>query len=524
VTWLLAGVLLAAALSLAGIAQATEEQAALRENLVPTPDRALLTIPAANGPLDRLRRVELERGKSAVLQTGFSAKRVAVGDPEIADVVVLGTREIHLVGKAIGDTNVILWDTKGKLQAAIDLHVGAPHSQIENELRRVLANDSIEVDGVGEAVVLKGIVSDPNQMERAVRVADAFFPCGESDCDKGRVLNLLEVGGNQQVMIEVVMAEMSRSVRRNLGTNFSGITSTNNGTQFQFFSFLQGLARMETEGLNQAMVLSDRVNLATTIINGSDQFDILMEAIQENGLAKVLAEPTVIARSGESAHFLAGGEIPIPIPQAGAIGVITIEFKEFGVGVTFTPTVLGPDRIHLKLSTEVSEPDLTLGTQVQGYVVPAFNTRRASTGIELGDGESFAVAGLLREDIREIAQELPFFGDIPVLGALFRSTQFEKNETELVMIVTPRLVKPLPPGLQPLPTDHFIEPNAAELFLLGSLEGGVIDRLRGEDGETDEASAEVPEFDEGVSTNAGVAGDAGHRVSIIDVEGVEEDL
>jgi pilus assembly protein CpaC len=418
---------------------------------------------------------------------------------------------------------VILWDTKGKLQAALDLHVGAPHSQIENELRRVLENDSIEVDGVGEAVILKGTVSSPIAMERAVRVADAFFPCN-SDCEDGNVLNLLDVGGNQQVMIEVTMAEMSRSVSRELGTNLSGSTTTNDGTKIDIVSLVQSITKGEASGVSQVAALGSKFNMWASIANGTDSLDILVEAIEENGLAKILAEPTLIARSGESAHFLAGGEVPIPIPQSGAFGVITIEFKEFGVGVTFTPTVLGPGRIHLKLSTEVSEIDPGIGTAVQGEIVPGFKTRRASTGVELGDGESFAIAGLLGETLTERAHQFPFLGDIPVLGALFRSTSFQKNETELVMIVTPRLVKPLSSGPHPLPTDHFIEPNAFELFLLGSLEGGAMDRLWGEDEETDEASVEVPEFDEGLSTNAGVAGDAGHRVSIIDAEEVEEDL
>lgn len=237
-----------------------------------------------------------------------------------------------------------------------------------------------------------------------------------------------------------------------------------------------------------------------------------------------------MARSGEKAHFLVGGEVPIPVPQSGSIGVITIEYKEFGVGLTFTPTVMGKDRIHLAMTAEVSEPDLTLGARVGGFVVPAFTTRRAATGIELGDGQSFAVAGLLREDVKELAHRFPFIGDIPILGALFSSTRFEKNETELVMIVTPRLVKPLPPGRPELPTDHFVEPNAFEFFFLGSLEGtfagravdnavalwdraigtsslAVQDRNSGDDSNSD-GSIELSE------DLGGLAGGAGHRVKM----------
>jgi pilus assembly protein CpaC len=312
-------------------------------------------------------------------------------------------------------------------------------------------------------------------------------------------------------MIEVVVAEMKRSLRRNLGTNFAGVTA-NNGTELNIFSFLNNLTTLD--GAGQAILLSQRINLVGSIANGSDSLDIFMEAIQEKGLAKILAEPTLVARSGEPARFLAGGEIPIPVPQSGLSDRITIEFKEFGVGVVFTPTVMGPDRIHLHIATEVSEPEPTLGVQLQGFLVPAFMTRRAATGVELGDGESFAIAGLLRDDLKEIVHEFPGLGDIPVLGALFRSTEFRKDETELVMVITPRLVKPLPPGSPVLPTDHFIEPNAAEFFLLGSLEGGVIGRLFSDP----PAHAALGGPGKKQTFNDGVAGDVGHRVDLTHAE------
>lgn len=549
-----------------------------KELLVPSADRSMLFLPGANGHGDRLRRIELERGKSAVLKTGFPLKRVSVGDPKIADVVVLGTREMHLVAKSIGDTNLVVWNSDGKLEAAIDLHVGASHSQIEIELQRALGNDTIRVTGAGESVLLKGTVSSPAEMERAVQVARAYFPDKEqqsgSDKDTAdskskekksdRVINMLEIGGNQQVMIEVVLAEMDRTFRRNLGTNFAGVTSVG-GTDVTFFSFLQNMTRLSTESGSDVLRLASSVNMFASIANGSDQLDIFIEAIQEEGLAKILAEPNLVARSGEEARFLVGGEVPIPVPQSGAIGVITIEYKEFGVGVTFTPTVLGPNRIHMNVSTEVSEPDITLGTQLQGFVVPAFNTRRASTGVELGDGQTFAIAGLLREDVRELAHQFPLLGDIPILGALFRSTRFEKKETELVMMVTPRLVKPLPvDGPRPLPTDHFIEPNAFEFFLMGELEGGVMSREYDRSADAvaamfgdqeaveselaeerrrpkglDEIFAEptrasepnpsladwtpdqelVPVADADPWAGDGLAGDAGHRVGLTDSEG-----
>jgi len=199
--------------------------------------------------------------------------------------------------------------------------------------------------------------------------------------------------------------------------------------------------------------------------------EVAMDFLDEQGLSKILAEPTLVARSGESASFLVGGEIPIPIAQGGAFGSITVEFKDFGVGLSFTPTVLGPDRIHLVVNPEVSRVDFTIGTQVSGTLVPGFTSRRASTSVELADGQSFMIAGLLNEELREVAAKYPILGDLPILGSLFRSTQFQKEETELVIIVTPTLVKPLGPGPHPLPTDHFVEPSALEFYLWGALEG-----------------------------------------------------
>jgi pilus assembly protein CpaC len=201
--------------------------------------------------------------------------------------------------------------------------------------------------------------------------------------------------------------------------------------------------------------------------------DLFLAAMQQEGLGKILAEPTLVARSGELAAFLVGGEIPIPVVQGTSQGLnnVTVVFKNFGVNVEFTPTVLSPQRIHLQVAPEVSEPDFNFGTTIGGTTVPAFNTRRASTSVELADGQTFAIAGLLREDIRSTVEKIPALGELPVLGALFRSEQFQKQQTELVLLVTPHLVKPLDPGRPTLPTDHYIEPNDYEFYLLGRLEG-----------------------------------------------------
>jgi pilus assembly protein CpaC len=223
-----------------------------------------------------------------------------------------------------------------------------------------------------------------------------------------------------------------------------------------------------------------------------------MELLEEEGLSKILAQPTVVARSGETANFLVGGEIPIPVAQGGAFGSVTVEYKPFGISVQFTPTVMSKDQIHLQIAPEVSEPDFTLGSVIAGFLVPAFRTRRASTGVDLRDGESFAIAGLLSDDVVESVEKLPVLGDVPVLGALFRSSHFQREETELVLVVTPRVVEPLgsPP---PLPTDHFEPPSAAEFYLLGRLEAS-----------QPAAAAATP------GDSAGMIGPVGYRVTPTD--------
>jgi len=307
------------------------------------------------------------------------------------------------------------------------------------------------------------------------------------------------------VMLEVVMAEMQRSLGRNMTFNFTTVLETG-GKLYGLDSMIGGLMAIEDRALalspatlDKSFNFGNRIDLAGTIINeGNFMMDMFIEAAQQQGLARVLAKPTLLARSGQAASFLAGGEVPIPIAQGGAFGSITIEFKEFGVGVQFAPTVLGPDRIYLEVSPEVSQPDFTLATISGGAVIPGFITRKASTSVELGDGQSFAIAGLLSDQVNSAVEKYPVFGDIPVLGALFRSVSFQRNETELVMIVTPRIVKPLPAGQVHLPTDAYVAPNDFELYLLGALES----QREGAPQNTADAGS------------AGLIGPAGHRLPV----------
>jgi pilus assembly protein CpaC len=463
--------------------------------LTPSPGSRTIDFARAQDGDDLLHQLEIENGKSVFLRTDYSIKRVSVGNPEIVDVVVLSPSSVQLVARHVGGTNVILWDPQGRPQAAIDVHVGTVRSQLDSLLGRVLEGEDVHVESAGSGVALVGTVSNALAMEQALAVSKTFLGEGA----EGRVVNLLSVAGNQQVMLKVVVAEMTRNLERELGANFTSLIETD-GKVIAITSLLEGLIA-GTEG--DTLLVSDAANLIASFegLGSLSRLAVVMDLIERNGLGKILAEPTLVARSGETASFLAGGEVPIPIAQGGAFGSITIEFKKFGVGVAFTPTVLGPDRIHLEVAPEVSEPDFSFGTEVDGTVVPGFITRRAATSVELSDGQSFAIAGLLSDVVREAAAKYPLLGDIPILGALFRSTQFQKNETELVIIVTPQLVKPLGPPPHPLPIDHFSEPNALEFYLLGALEGRAPPAPR--------RGASAPPVAPG-----GLIGDVGHRLPV----------
>jgi pilus assembly protein CpaC len=440
---------------------------------------------------DRVQALDLETGKSFFFSTDFRVRRVSVGDPKILDVVVLSPTELQLVPSAVGATNVVLWDSSGAPAVVIDASIGSSFTHIERRLRSVLDSDDIHVSSAGKAVVLQGSVPSPVHVERAIAIAQAFF---DKEGDQ-KVVNALDVGGNQQVMIEVVIAEMTRTLGKQLAVNWDAAIASGN----QFFTiqnFLSDLIALDDDGASSSLLVSDRVDLLGSFVNGNVfALNYFIDAATNSGLAKVLAKPTLLARSGQKASFLAGGEVPIPIAPGGAFGSITIEFKQFGVGVEFAPTVLGGDRIHLEVSPEVSEPDFNIGAAVGGSVTPGFITRRASTSVELGDGQSFAIAGLLQDNVAEAVEKYPLLGDVPILGALFRSVRYQKKETELVLIVTPRLVKPLPAGEFRLPTDSFVEPSDFEFYLLGAMEA-------------------QREGDSDGTQSAGLVGPSGHRLPV----------
>lgn len=358
-------------------------------------------------------------------------------------------------------------------------------SRLKEKIHEILSEEQdVKVTQINDMLTLTGTISSTANLSRVMAVAEAFAP--------GKVLNLLEVGGVHQVMLEVRIAEVSRGLTQRMGVNFTWLSDS--GQNFGA-SLLGNLS-----------VLEEEVSTATTPVNALFRFfgydttwTVFIDALKETGLVKILAEPTLLTLSGQSAEFLAGGEFPIPVPQE--LGVITIDYKKYGVGLQFTPTVLSNDKISMKVTPEVSEIDFSTAVASGGVAVPGLTTRRMSTTIELDDGQSFAIGGLLQSDVREIVSKFPILGDIPVLGALFRSTAFQKNETELLIIATCHLVKPLDMTQQTLPTDEFVEPDDFEWFMLGRLEG------RGDD--APQSSSELPPEAAG---SGGMEGDFGHIV------------
>jgi pilus assembly protein CpaC len=415
-------------------------------------------------------KLTLTVGKSVIVTSSQPVKRVSLGAQEIADSVVLTPQQISVIGKAAGVTNLILWGPDDRVTAVMDIQVCPDVSRLKEMIQKVLPEEkNLQVHATHESVTLSGTVSSTSGLSRALALTEAHLP------KEGKVVNLLEVAGVHQVMLEVRVAEMSRSLGKRLGFNFNYISSSGRNVGL---SLLNNLTRLPPADASAAgpsisgVEVADSVNAIFRFLSGGTTWTVFIDALKEQGLLKILAEPTLITLSGKKANFLAGGEFPVPVPQPGAGGnTITIEYKPFGVGLNFIPTVMSNRKISMEVSPEVSELDFSNAISLGGFVIPSVTTRKVSTTIELADGQSFAIAGLLRDDVREIVSKFPLLGEIPVLGALFRSSSFRKNETELIVVVTPHLVKPLDMEKQSLPIDEFIEPDDFEFYLLGNTEG-----------------------------------------------------
>ncbi len=414
-------------------------------------------------------KLTLTVGKSVVVSSSEPVKRVSLGSQDVADAIVLTPRQISVIGKATGVTNLILWGADDKIVSVLDIQVYPDVARLGEMIQKILPEEkNLRIDATHDSLTLSGTVSSTSRLSQALALTEVYLP------KDGKIVNLVEVAGVHQVMLEVRVAEMSKSLGKRLGFNWNYFSA---GGQNLGIGLLNNLTRLPNSTLPShsppdPMEVSLPISGIFRFPIGGASWTIFIDALKQRGLIKVLAEPTLITLSGKSANFLAGGEFPIPVPQPGAGGTaITIEYKPFGVGLKFTPTVLSNKKISMEVGPEVSDLDFTNAITINGFVIPAITTRRLSTTIEMADGQSFAIAGLLRDDLREIISKYPIVGEIPILGALFRSSSFQKNQTELVVIVTPHLVKPLDMTKQTLPTDQFIEPDDFEFYLLGHTEG-----------------------------------------------------
>lgn len=389
--------------------------------------------------------ISVSMNRAVVVESEVAFAELSIANPGIADISTLSDRSIYVLGKAPGRTTLTILGANGELIANVDVHVAPDVAEFRERLRQILPSEPIEVRTANDGIVLSGVVSSPGRLDAALELAERYAP--------GRVSNLMSVGGTQQVMLRVRFSEVARGVTRQLS---GGIAAS--GRDF-------GL------GLGAATYSPDSPGLFTGAFGiGSVQFQVMLEALETQGLARTLSEPSLTALSGQEAAFLAGGELPIPV--MGESGQVTIDYRPFGVQLNFVPRVLDGGVINLVLNAAVSSLDSSNSVTSGGVSVPAFRTRQTSTTVELRDGESFVVAGLLQDDFQGGSTRVPWLGDIPVLGALFRSTDFQRNQSELVIFVSAHLVTPTRGEALALPTDRVRLPTERELFLQGRLQGG----------------------------------------------------
>ncbi len=399
-------------------------------------------------------RVSMNR--AVVVESDTTFAEVSIANPAIADISTLSERTVYVLGKTPGRTTLTLLDPEGRLIANIEVQVVPDLGEFKERLRQILPGEPVEVRTANDGVVLSGTVSSVTALDRALELAERYAP--------GRVSNLMNVGGTQQVTLKVRFAEMSRSVSKRLSTSLALGGEDVRGETGTYLSGDNGLGQpINVDGSSQgALALGFGAN--------SLRFEILLEALESKGVVRTLSEPNLTALSGQEANFLAGGEYPIPV--RGEDGTVSIDYKPFGVELNIVPRVVEGDRVNVELNAAVSSIDSSVGVTQGGFAVNGFSRREAATTVEMRDGESFAIAGLLQDDFRDLAGQVPWLGDIPVLGTLFRSADYERAQTELVIIVTAHLVSPVRGEALPLPTDRITPPTERELFLYGRVGGG----------------------------------------------------
>jgi len=416
----------------------------------------LAVVPAAAVPENSLEGrsgaiLQVPLNKSQTLRLDRAYAKALIGNPEIADVLPTSISSIYVMGKKIGSTNLTIYDRKGAMVAVVDVVVGPDAQGLKRQLADLMPTENVSVSVSNDSLILQGNTDSPATAMRIATVAETYAP--------KKVLNLLTVNQAQQVMLEVRFAEMTRGTVKQLG--IQNVSYQKGGLEP---GPKDGGGAIGSPSVNPA---GNPYSAVLSLLGNSLQ--IRIDALEQQGLIHTLAQPNLVALSGESASFLAGGEFPVPT-GVDAFGRLSIEFKQFGVSLAFVPTVIGDGLINLSVAPEVSSLDQTAGIQISGVQVPGLKVRRAKTSLELRDGEAFAMAGLIQSDFNDTVKAIPLLGRIPIFGALFRSSYFNRNETELVIVVTPHIVKPVRPVQIALPTDRVQQPSDTDLLLYGKTE------------------------------------------------------
>ncbi|MCG9731308.1 type II and III secretion system protein family protein [Shewanella sp. Isolate13] len=402
--------------------------------------------------------------KSRVLMLNGPVHRVSVGNPSIADIKLLPNDELYILGKQLGSTNVMIWDKNEQLARVMDIEVTHDLNGLKTRLYQFLPTENLGVQTSQGQLLLSGQASNLQKMNTAVELAQGYAEAAAGGQAPSKVLNMMTIGGDHQVMLEVVVAEVQRNVARQFDSKFFIFNQGSN---------LSGGVVGGGGGFDPGSIGGiDAKGIFAQYINGDLMMNFALDIAKQNGLAKVLAEPNVTAMSGQSAQFLSGGEFPIPVP--GENGNTTIEYRDYGVGVKFVPTVLDSGQINLNLNVVVSEISTANSFAISGntstsLVVPSLVKRSTATTVELADGQTIAISGLISDTLRENIDKLPGLGDVPVLGQLFTSKSFQSGQSELVILVTPRLVRAFNRKDISLPTDGFVLPSDVEFYLLGKL-------------------------------------------------------
>lgn len=451
-------------------------------------------VSASAAPMDRHFEVVID--KSRFIKVKQNINQVTVANPEVADIQLLDEHNLYILGRKLGTTNVTVADSSRNFFMTLDVEVTHDINGLKTKLHELIPTENPSIHSSQGSIVITGQVTSAEKMDAIMAIANTFLhqedkasSAGQSEggpvaghqnlSEKNRnpsVINMMQVGGPQQVMLEVKVAEVDRTLSKHLKIDFNALKSGGN---------LQGGA---ISGSASISALTDLVNVMPSVvtpfglfgrfIGSNNSENIVINAARKNGLVKILAEPTLTTISGQTADFLSGGEFPIPVQQnaANGIGSITINYKEYGVATKFLPVVLDSGRISLKLSIDVSELNdintvvASVTNTQNSFTIKGLTKRRADSTVELADGQTIGIAGLISDNVHESINKFPGLADIPILGQLFTSQEFIKDQTELVIFVTPRLVKPMPNATPKLPTDHFVEPNDIEFYLLGRTE------------------------------------------------------